>query len=373
MLGYSIVTNMQNEFRIRREICMLFSNLIVIYGTGGSAKNFIVQNKELKNNIYAIVGKNVETGGCIEDINIKEDCVLKEISKPFDLVIASQYYDSIYNRLEREGKLSNPNLREIYTMNFYMDFPPYSDCVYIPDKEWNWLFEHFKDDYSLKLLKLIRENRGNHSSKRYLKIKDVLEYAGDEDYWKRVKGKNCHDKSVILDCGSYIGDKIQEIIQAVDRPVNAYYAFEPMIDSFNILSKAKVDGVENYYPVNKGVGLTNEFVETTFDEDKPDHSSVAFGKTMEGKTIKIYVTNIDSLGLKEGYDYYIKMDIEGSELDALKGGEKTIRAIRPNLAVCLYHKTEDLYKIPQWIESLNIGYKLYLSGGNHTILLAIPE
>lgn len=311
-------------------------------------------------------------GGYLESIEIKEDSVLNEINEPFDLVIASQYYDSIYNRLNKEGKLSNKNLRDVYTINFYMDFPPYSDNVNIPDSEWEWLNDHLRDDYSRGLLRLIRENRGNSLSKRFVKVQDRLDYAGDEDYWKRVKGRNHHNKAVILDCGAYIGDKIQEIIQAVDRPIYAYYGFEPMTDSFNILSKVKTDRVEYFYPLKKAVGLKNETIETTFNEEKPDSSSVLYGKP-EGKNIKIDVTNIDSLGLKEGYDYYIKMDIEGSELAALKGAEKTIRNMRPNLAICLYHKTEDLYKIPQWIDGLEIGYKMYLSGGNHTILIAVPE
>lgn len=54
------------------------------------------------------------------------------------------------------------------------------------------------------------------------------------------------------------------------------------------------------------------------------------------------------------------MDIEGAELDALKGAEKTIEQFRPKLAISLYHKREDLYEIPIWIKSIMPNYKMYL-------------
>ncbi len=57
---------------------------------------------------------------------------------------------------------------------------------------------------------------------------------------------------------------------------------------------------------------------------------------------------------------FIKMDIEGSELDALRGAESTIRRWRPKLAVSLYHRPEDFFSIPSWIDSLGIGYRLFL-------------
>ena len=54
------------------------------------------------------------------------------------------------------------------------------------------------------------------------------------------------------------------------------------------------------------------------------------------------------------------MDIEGSEYEALLGAKDTIYSSKPNLAICLYHKPNDLYEIPLLINSWNLGYKFYL-------------
>ena len=56
----------------------------------------------------------------------------------------------------------------------------------------------------------------------------------------------------------------------------------------------------------------------------------------------------------------IKMDVEGSELKALEGAINVIKRDKPRLAICVYHKPEDLYEIPQWIKSVIPEYKLYL-------------
>lgn len=57
---------------------------------------------------------------------------------------------------------------------------------------------------------------------------------------------------------------------------------------------------------------------------------------------------------------FIKMDIEGAELAALRGAEKTLRRFRPKLAICVYHSLADFWEIPQYLESLNLGYKFHL-------------
>lgn len=74
----------------------------------------------------------------------------------------------------------------------------------------------------------------------------------------------------------------------------------------------------------------------------------------------------------------IKLDVEGAELLALRGGKNTIRAHRPKLIICLYHRPADMVTIPMFIRSLEPRYKLYVAhsscGFTDTILYAhVPE
>ena len=62
---------------------------------------------------------------------------------------------------------------------------------------------------------------------------------------------------------------------------------------------------------------------------------------------------------------FIKLDVERAELRCLRGAEKTLRRDTPALAVCVYHKPEDLYEIPLYLNSLNLGYRFHL--GHFTI------
>jgi hypothetical protein len=70
-------------------------------------------------------------------------------------------------------------------------------------------------------------------------------------------------------------------------------------------------------------------------------------------------------------EIFIKMDIEGSEPEALKGSANTITARKPKLAICLYHRIEDFWEIPLYLHDLVPWYKLFVR--HHTSIFDLTE
>ena len=54
------------------------------------------------------------------------------------------------------------------------------------------------------------------------------------------------------------------------------------------------------------------------------------------------------------------MDVEGNELKAIAGAEKTIKAQKPKMLVSCYHRSEDLFTLPLRISEINPDYKVYM-------------
>jgi len=72
----------------------------------------------------------------------------------------------------------------------------------------------------------------------------------------------------------------------------------------------------------------------------------------------------------------IKMDIEGSEFDALHGAQKVIQRDRPLLAICVYHRKGDMLAIMDYLHSLVPEYRFWLRHygvlSGETVLYAAP-
>lgn len=77
---------------------------------------------------------------------------------------------------------------------------------------------------------------------------------------------------------------------------------------------------------------------------------------------RVITVTIDDLVRDQNIDRvdFIKMDIEGAELESLRGAKNTIRQFRPQLAISVYHKPNDFWEIPQYLDSLELGYKFAL-------------
>ncbi|MCX6901177.1 MAG: FkbM family methyltransferase [Verrucomicrobia bacterium] len=105
-----------------------------------------------------------------------------------------------------------------------------------------------------------------------------------------------------------------------------------------------------------------------------DRSGVSLGYTENGPGTKLaedkkeamartaVTMSIDDLVTEEHLPMidFIKMDIEGAELTALKGARETMLRFKPRLAVCVYHRLEDFFDIPDYLESLGLNYRFFL-------------
>ena len=80
---------------------------------------------------------------------------------------------------------------------------------------------------------------------------------------------------------------------------------------------------------------------------------------LEPGVVSVKVNSIDNVCAEDKVTF-IKMDIEGSEIEALKGAVNVIKRDKPRLAICIYHKPEHLYEIPFLVKETVPEYKLYI-------------
>jgi FkbM family methyltransferase len=109
------------------------------------------------------------------------------------------------------------------------------------------------------------------------------------------------------------------------------------------------------------MGLWDEDTELNFSAGSSGGSKVS-----EMGDEKIRVCRLDKK--VKGKVTFIKMDIEGSELKALRGGIEIISRDKPKLAISIYHKPQDIWEIPAFICNINPEYRLYF--GHYSIAAA---
>jgi FkbM family methyltransferase len=82
---------------------------------------------------------------------------------------------------------------------------------------------------------------------------------------------------------------------------------------------------------------------------------------------QVPLRSIDSLAIEGALQKidFIKLDIEGSEMQALTGALGSIRKFMPKLAISLYHRPDDLFEIPNYLHYHFPAYRMHL--GHYTI------
>ena len=335
---------------------------IYIYGAGFLAEKY---SKLLKDN-------NIDFSGYIVDQKYlpekKEDRII--YGKPILTIddISREIVVIIAVRASVEG-VSFPKseyIKEIIATDYstYRMFGAYDENYIVENKE------VLADIYG-KLM----DSSSKFAWIQFITQKLTGTYAKQFSYEKQYFDSTVYTPSeneIMVDCGAYTGDSIKDFDEFLkENGVNSFkkiYALEPDEKNYNILCEYS-SSLQNVFPYMLGA----------YDEKKILYFSSGEGELSsinDSGDISIEVDTIDNI-VKDDSVTFIKMDIEGSELKALKGAKNTILRNKPRLAICIYHKVRDIIDIPLYISSLVPEYKFYVRNydptGVDTVLYAIVE
>lgn len=168
---------------------------------------------------------------------------------------------------------------------------------------------------------------------------------------------NCKDIKSYLDLGAYNGDTIREML-FYNPELEKATALEPDARNFRKLTEY-VQTVTNVEINCVNAGAWCENTTLLFDASGNRNAGIVSRGNIVSKIKEVPVVSVDSVLGGKGVDY-IKYDVEGSEREALLGSAQTIKAHAPTLLVSLYHRSEDLFALPELIKELNGDYSLYL-------------
>ncbi len=208
----------------------------------------------------------------------------------------------------------------------------------------------FEDEVSKNIFADVVCNRiaPQYSTRRY---GELMPFG--TSYWDRTIF-DIGEHECLVDAGAFDGDSLSSFLDAVDNQFDAVYAYE--FDKENFLKlKACAESTPNsdkIFVIPKGVSDKEETVSVG------GSSSGGTSICKDGdQTVELVPLDRDLEGKRITF---IKMDIEGSEMAALRGSSTLISTQKPKCAISCYHHFSDLWNVPLLLKSLNKEYRFFL-------------
>lgn len=244
-----------------------------------------------------------------------------------------------------------------FTKKDYFDLYVKRDNVYKNIKKVAKVYSFLKDDKSKRTyLNIITRLCVPYQFHYYYEFEDFPQYY--PGFFSFT------DKEVYLDAGVCDGINILQFIEAVSRKYKLIYGFEA--DSYNY--RLSLKNLKNF----KKIILYNAALYSN------NNKLSFFSSVKTGKRGNAHVQPDGDMCVNgfRGDDLrpwptYIKMDIEGSEKEALMGLSNCIKKSLPQMAICIYHFQEDFWEVPLLIRKLNPEYSICIR--NHERMRTLLE
>lgn len=150
-----------------------------------------------------------------------------------------------------------------------------------------------------------------------------------------LKYYKINDEDIIIDCGAYQGTFTILASKLVGNK-GIIISFEPDIDNYNkLLHNININDVKNVKTINKGLWSKNTELKLAVN-----NQGSSFFNENSLKSINVPVVSLDDqlgdLGIENVN--FIKGDIEGSEIETIKGAKEILKKTNVNLAIASYHE-----------------------------------
>ncbi len=334
------------EIMEQKDIRMLSQKLagkkVIIWGAGNCGHHVYEALCEQKATVSffgdnALAGKtDAQTGLLV--IGMDEAATDRENTYVLLSVVEREPYQKIYGQLLEAGFQDD----QIVCMSSYIERLPvsfFSNNV----ENYRKVYETLADDFS-------REVYIERMKRVYL-LNDMTAIVSPPEELYFDARNVLTGEEVFVDCGGYVGDTALQFIEKCGGKYRKILIFEP--ESCN--KKAIEDNLQGEKYELFPYGVWSEDTVLSFDARGTEGSCIVKEETGN----RIQVVSLDHCVYAQK-PTFIKMDIEVAELEALKGSERIIEEYKPKLAICLYHKPEDLFEIPLFVKQLREDYDLYI-------------
>lgn len=179
-----------------------------------------------------------------------------------------------------------------------------------------------------------------------LSVLKEIETPEDDIYGNILK---LTDGETFVDIGAYRGDTVEKFVKHTNGEYKSIIAAEPDKKTFSKLSE-NCRHLRNFKAVNAAV--TDSDGEVGFSSLGGRQSAIGGGNVIPSLSLPSLCEN--------SAPTFIKIDSEGCELDILRGGKEILKKHKPKLNIAAYHKSEDIFRLPVLINSINPEYRIYL-------------
>lgn len=318
---------------------------ILLYGMGNGAEKIM--------RVLAHYGKRPDGVFASDDFvrgqtflgyQVKRYRDFKEAYGEFIVLVAfgSQKPDVLANilRIDREQETYAPHV-PLFGEGIF-------DAAYFVahEAELQEVYERLADDASRRVMALL--------CNYFISGKIAYLMAAVSDKTESQRLLNLSREEVYLDLGAYNGDTVREFSDTVGRQYRQILALEPDQKNFRKLLQNTKE-MPRFTGINRGVWRERC---SLFFASKAGRNS-ALSPQGTRSVACLAVDDIQQI-YAEAPITYIKMDVEGSERQALLGAAATISRYKPKLLVSAYHRNEDLFSLPRLIWRYNPSYAIYL-------------